>query len=246
MEFFVLFAGVALVILLVIGIRSCSSGSAVPDGVLDDASLSEQNPPGATVLTVIPTETVSFPFSLSQGIVLEQFYTSTGYFPEDGTEEDIENVLAVKLTNTSDKTLEYLTFTLNVNDINFKFAATTIPAGKSVYVFNTERFAAPGSIISLESAVEYEIYFNEEPSTLPDILSCEIQNGSIVVKNISEYDISSDIFIYYKVTADGGYLGGITYRLRVSGGLDAGETYNAYAPHAFIDKTEIMFAHYEE
>ncbi|MBR4961094.1 MAG: hypothetical protein IKY52_09375, partial [Clostridia bacterium] len=212
----------------------------------EDTSAPADDTPTSTVLTPIPADGITYPLPLTDEITLDRIYTATGYFPEDGSDEAVENVLAVKLTNTSAKTLEYLSFALTLNGEVSSFTAATVPAGKSVYVFAADRSTAPAEITTAESEIEFEIHFAEEPSAKTDTLSYEVQNGTIVVTNISDRDIPSDIVVYYKSTAEDGYLGGITYRLRISGGLAAGESFNGYAPHAYAHMTEIMFAQYEE
>lgn len=247
-----LLAAVGLIVLVVVVIfctRSCTLFVDIPsveDGVLDDKLPPKEDSPMSTVLNPVSADDAVYPIRVSESVTLDKIYTATGYFPEDGSDEEIVNVLAVKLTNTSEKTLEYLAFELTVNEEVYKFAVATLPAGKSVYAFNTEQKSAPEAVTTAECAVEYEIYFTSEPSKMAETFTYQIQNGTVVVKNISDKDIASDIVVYYKSTANGGYLGGITYRFRISGGLDAGKSYNAYAPHAYSHMTEIMFTSYEE
>ena len=248
-ELLTVLGGVVLVIALIVCVRYCAAGDidlSVTDGVLEDTAAPADDAPKTTVLTPIPAKEIAYPLPLTGGITLDQVYTATGYFPEDGSDEAVENVLAVKLTNISDQTLEYMTFSLTVNGEICSFSVATVPAEKSVYVFSTGRKTAPEQLTSLEKEVEFEIYFAGEPSAKTDTLSYTVQNGTIVVTNISDLDIESDIVVYYKATAEDGYLGGITYRLRISGGLSAGQSFSAYAPHAYAHMTEIMFTQYEE
>ena len=249
-EFLAALGIVVLGIILILCIRSCENrediSPAVTGAVFEDISAPADDTPTSTILTPIPADGISYPLPLTDMIAVEQIYTATGYFPEDGSDEAIENVLAVKLSNSSDRTLEYLSFSLIVNGEISKFTAATVPAGKNIYVFAAERSTAPTELTTIESAVEFEIYFSNELSAKTDTLSYEVQNGTIVVTNISDRDILSDIVVYYKSTAEDGYLGGITYRLRISGGLAAGESFNGYAPHAYAHMTEIMFTQYEE
>lgn len=250
-EFLAAVGVVALIIAIVFCTRSCAFGETIDptltSGVYEDTSAPAKDSPTTTTLNPLPiAETISYPLALSEGLTVDKVYTATGYFPEDGSEEAIENVLAVKLTNKSEKTLEYLTFSLDANGETYKFSAATIPAGKSVYAFNLDRKSAPENLDTLAGETEFEIYFAKEPSAKTDMLSYDIKNGTVVVTNISGRDIKSDIVVYYKATAEDGYLGGITYRFRISGGLEAGKSFNAYAPHALTHMTEIMFAQYEE
>ena len=249
-EFLAAIGLVAVIVVVVCSIRSCSYGeTAAPtltDGIFDDTTSPEKNAPTETVLNPLATEGEIFPIDISENIVLDKIYYANGYFPEDGTDAAIENVLAIRLTNNSDKALEYLTFTLTVNGEDFKFSAATVPANKSVYAFNLERKNAPAKVETAAAEKGFEIYFDRELSTKSDTFSYQIKNGTVVVTNISENDIQSDIVVYYKSTAEDGYFGGITYRFRISGGLKTGESYSAYAPHVLTHMTEIMFAQYEE
>ena len=241
---------VALIVVIVICTRSCAYDEPIDpsltSGIFDDTSAPGKDTPTQTILNPLVPEGEICPINISDNIVLDKIYYASGYFPEDGSDDAIENVLAVKLTNNSDRSLEYLTFTLKVNEEDFRFSVATVPAKKSVYAFNLDRKIAPTKVETAVAEPGFEIYFVEEPSTKSDKLSYNIKNGTIEVTNISGTDILSDIVVYYKATADKGYLGGITYRFRISGGLPAGETFSAYAPHALTHMTEIMFAQYEE
>jgi hypothetical protein len=57
------------------------------------------------------------------------------------------------------------------------------------------------------------------------------ENGIMEVTNISNQDIASDIFIYYKNSAVDLFYGGITYRVRIEGGLAAGESARIISAH---------------
>lgn len=245
-EFLVAVGILAAVIGGILGIRACGTERDIRDGVLEDVAAGESGQPTSTVLNPLTAEEGLLPLLVTEDIRIDALYTATGYFPEDGTDEAIENVLAVKLTNTAEKTLEYLTFTLTVNGEAYPFSAATVPGGTSVYVFARERNTAPGRAVSASADAEIEVYFPEEPSVHADSLSYEVRSGTVDVTNISGKRIGSDILVYYKSTAENGYLGGITYRFRISGGLEAGESFSAYAPHAYAHMTEIMFAQYEK
>lgn len=240
---------VVLCFVLAATIPSCDLFNRQPpveSGVLDDAVAPGDDTPTSSELNPITLEGVTLPVDMPGGIQLARLYTATGYFPEDGSDEKVEDVLVAAFTNTTDQTLEYMTATLTVNGKEYAFKLTTIPPKKSVYVFNDAAEQAPAQVTALDAAVGYQTFFAETPSVKADTLSFTCQTGTIVAKNISDKDIKSDIFVYYKSTAEGGYLGGITYRFRITGGLKAGESFNAYAPHAYAHMTEIMFVTYEE
>lgn len=215
-------------------------------GILDDTFAPDRNNPSSSQLSPVALEGISLPAEAASGIQLSRLYTATGYFPEDGRDSEIENVLVAAFTNTTGQTLEYMTVTLTVNGKDYDFELTTLPPLKSIYVCNEKAIKAPEKVFSLELEVGYQVFFRSEPSLHEDTLSFTCQTGTIAVTNTSDKNITGDIVVYYKSKADGGYFGGITYRFRIMGGLKAGATYNAYAPHAYSHMTEIMFVTYDE
>lgn len=244
-EFLAVLGIVLLIVLAILLIRSCTPSGTSFTPETTPAETEEKTIPTTTELLPLPIADIGLPLNITQSITVDNLFTATGYYPEDGTDEEVENILAAKFTNTNDKTLEYLTASLTVNGEVYNFAITTVPAHASVYVFNAERKTAPETVSSLNGAVEYEIFFREEPTKMEDIISLKVENGMIVVENISSEDITSDIVVYYKSAVENGYLGGITYRLRAAGGLKAGESYNGYAPHSYAHMTEVMFVELE-
>ena len=247
-EFLAALGVIVIILLLAFFARSCELGMEkmnVESGILEDIVAPADDTPTQTTLNIVSDIYTVYPFAITENVVIDKIYSATGYFPENGTDEEIENVLAVRITNISKKSIEYSTFSLTVNDDIYKFAAATLPAEKSVYVFNTEMKHAPDEITYVSGEAEFEISFTEEPSAMTDVFSFMVQNGNVIVKNTSSSDISSDIVVYYKSTVENDYFGGITYRFRITGGLAAGESFNAYAPHAYAHMTEIMFVQYE-
>lgn len=242
-EFLAALGVVVLIVIIVFCTRSCTYGEGSDPSGTNGASVGDKN---GVNMTPISTEGLVFPRYITDSTLLENVYSATGSFPEDGEGSQVENVLAIKLTNVSDRSLEYLVFDLKINEEYYEFSVAAIPPGKSVYAFNLEKKSTPESISSLDKDVEFQTFFAEEPSAMKDVFSYDIKDGVIVVTNISGSEIKSDINVYYKTTTKDGYLGGITYRFRIKGGLPAGESYSAYAPHALTHMTEIMFAQYEE
>ena len=243
------FAAALGVVVLIIGLSIAFNHMGATDksnDTADEATAPEVSFFDHTIMNSVPDRVSEYPLSVSEYVNIDKIYAATGYFPEDGNDEAVENVLAVQLTNTSDKALEYLTFRLFLNESSYRFAATTVPAGKSVYVFNDEKKEAPEVIRYVDIAVDYEVYFPEEPSIESEVFDYGLGSGSVTVTNISDTDIESDIVVYYKNKSDRGYYGGITYRFRITGGLRASESFTAYAPHVNPQMTEIMFVQYEK
>ena len=67
------------------------------------------------------------------------------------------------------------------------------------------------------------VVFFDEPMHLHETqLTLESAEASIKATNISDEDISGEIYVYYKYSAGGLLYGGITFRAKIEGGLAAG------------------------
>ncbi len=85
--------------------------------------------------------------------------------------------------------------------------------------------------------------FQEAPSTYPEVFELTPFEYSVNIKNISKSDISGDVYVYYKTKVGDLYMGGITYRAKVTD-LAAGEEKSAYASHFYGSDSEILFVTY--
>lgn len=83
--------------------------------------------------------------------------------------------------------------------------------------------------------------FSEPVTLCEDQLKFQVLDGVINITNISAEDITSDIVIYYKNAAADLLYGGITYRIRLEGGLKAGEIRQITASHFTQSGSRIMF-----
>lgn len=180
-------------------------------------------------------------YDLGEGITLTEILSVTGDYPEDGASEERENALCIRIHNGSDRTLEYLTADVGCGETEYTFAVSTLPPGETVLAWDKTGQNAPSEAEDIRVTPGYRVFFREEPS-LPANLHVGVENGSLSVTNVSDTDITGDFFVYYKNRLNGEYLGGITYRVRVSGGLKAGETYSAYAANSSKARTKVLFA----
>lgn len=183
------------------------------------------------------------PIELGEGIVLTALSKASGPFPEDGSNTNVENVLCATFENTAKKTLQYAKVFVTVGDKIYNFEFTTIPAGESVVAFETTKASANNVNGDISAEAEYIVFFETEPTLFESDLEISVSNGMITVKNISGKDIDKEISLFYKNKIDGKYMGGITYRVRVSG-IKAGETVSGYSSHADESSTKVMFCQY--
>ncbi len=195
--------------------------------------------------TPLTLDGVSLPLAVGEAVSVTALASTAGTYPEDAGDEPVTDVLTASFTNTSDRTVEYLTAILTLNGEEYRFAVSTIPPGATVCAFESAKKNAPDTVTSAKAEKEYLLWFESAPSLHGDAIRTEVKNGTITVTNISDKPITEDIVIYYKSVYGDSYLGGITYRLRAEGGLDAGASYDGYAPHALAGRTEVLFVDYE-
>ena len=178
---------------------------------------------------------------LGGGVMITGFLPYTGAFMEDRTDEVVTDVLAIQVTNTGEEYIQTMDITLNAGDTLAQFSLSTLFPGETVVVLEKNRMAystAPEFESVQTSAVAL---FEAHPGMCQDKLEIQCLNGVINVTNISGEDITGDILIYYKNYVSGVYYGGITYRLRIEGGLKAGEIRQGTAVHFNPDNNTVVF-----
>ena len=85
------------------------------------------------------------------------------------------------------------------------------------------------------------VLFSEPLSLCEDKLKIQALEGVINVSNISGHNINGDIIIYYKNSVEDIFYGGITYRVRIEGGLKKNEIRQLVANHFSESGSKIMF-----
>ena len=89
-----------------------------------------------------------------------------------------------------------------------------------------------------------KILYETAPVMNDDKIELEILDGSISVKNISNEDIKSDLFIYYKDKKDDLLNGSVTYKIRVKALKEGSQTY-VKAPELNKNNCQVIFTEYD-
>lgn len=229
----VLLAAVATVVLL----RQCEVSAP------DDARQAPELPydvPGFTMLEDI--DGARFDNGLS--VLCAGKYS--GMYYEDGTDEQVTDVLSVIIRNDGSSLVEYGVIELPVGKQTASFSFSGLPAGAAVLVqaqdrfvwsdgmkhksFTCTDFALPTSVI-LDFGADFEIY----PA-----------DGVLNVKNITNADISGDVSVFYKNFDNNLFMGGITYRARFTGGISAGQYAQSMQSHYYLDTSAILYMAYDK
>lgn len=196
--------------------------------------------PGFTMLEKVPGA------ELGNGLSVLCAGRYSGAYWEDGSDEQVQDVLTLVVHNNGEQLMEYGEISLVVGKKTAEFTFSGLPAGSTVLVqeknrmtatdktnasdFSLEAYAFPGAI-QLDFGGEFAIY----PS-----------DGVLNVENISGTDISGDVSVFYKHFEYGLFLGGITYRARFSGGIRSGEVKQSMQKHFRLDTGAILYMAYGE
>ena len=178
--------------------------------------------------------------NLGSGLTITDVGKYTGVYMEDGSDEVITGIMMIAVTNEGEQAVQYAEISVPVGDEMAYFTLSTLPAGATVILLEQSRMEyVPGEYVT---AVAENVALFKEPLDLRED-QVKIQNlqGAVNISNISDGEIEGDICIYYKNSAADVYYGGITYRVRLEGGLKAGEIKQIVASHFSQSGTAIMF-----
>lgn len=145
-------------------------------------------------------------------ITIESIGAYSGNYLEDGSDEPIENVAAMVITNHSNQMLQ-------VGDITFqvtkkkqaKFRVTNLLPGCSVLVLesNRRKYSDKDDYSYGNIATAYM----NSMSLMEDAFEIKSEDGKLTLKNKTN-ETYKKVYVYYKYSQVGGaYLGGITYRV---------------------------------
>ena len=191
-----------------------------------------------TETTEASEEELENAFLLKEGVYVLELFSFSGQFVEDGSNEDVKKIAAVRIVNTSDVAFQLLDFTLKTEGGKFKFRATTLLPGTRMTVLNSERKQFDGEKIE-SGKITLEAPFTEAPSIRSDKLKISFTDGFINAQNISDEKLEN-IYIYYKSTDDYGFFGGITYRVHIEE-IEAGNIVQARTKNIRSDSSQIVF-----
>ena len=193
-----------------------------------------------------PTEQADAPtepqgLDLGSGILIMDYARYTGPFLEDRSDAFVSDVLAIQVTNTGEEYIQTMDILLSDGETVARFSLSTLFPGDTVIVPELNRMPFADAPEFTEFSTESVALFDGHPGMCADRIAIQCLDGVMNITNISGEDITEDIFVYYKNYIDGVYCGGITYRLRLTGGLKAGEIRQGSAAHFDRENSRIVF-----
>lgn len=162
---------------------------------------------------------LTFPYVLEDGsLEVESLFSFNGINPDGGL-QDVTDVAAITLNNTSDQHLASATITATLQDgTQCTFVVADLPAGKSVMAFATDNTPLAEDAFCVD--ISTEAVFAEAPAW--DQLSVSAEGITVTVQNLSDEDLSN-IDVYCHDSFGESYFGGITYKHTINE-LTAGQT----------------------
>lgn len=178
--------------------------------------------------------------NLGNGMRITEIGKYTGIYMEDGSDEIVSDVMMLAVKNEGEETIQYAEIKVPVGDEEAFFSLSTLTPGSTIILLEQNRMEYVEAEYSTALA-ENVILFEEPLSLCEDKLKFQILDGALNVSNISGEDIGGDIIIYYKNSAADVFYGGITYRVRIEGGLKKDEIKQIMADHFSESGSSIMF-----
>ncbi len=158
---------------------------------------------------------------------------------------EYDGKLALVAENVSDVDVEYALLTVKNNSDSFTFNISVLLRGAKMMLVCNEDVGFSNDAIYTGWNTENIVNFEETPVMNDDVLDVTITNGSISVKNVSNADVTSDIFIYYKEKQNDMLNGSVTRRVRISGLKADSQTY-IKAEGLNVTNCQIIFTEYDD
>ena len=180
---------------------------------------------------------------LREALLVREIGSHTGPYWEDGSDEQVTDVLSMTVTNVTEDPIQYAQITMELPEGTATFSVTALPAGETAVLLETGRMRYDKSIDYGSATVECQNLagFDKPLSLQEQKLEIQLLDGALNITNISGEDIAGTIILCYKNVENGIYQGGIGYRIRLEEGLKAGEIRQIMATHIHQPGTELVF-----
>jgi hypothetical protein len=176
---------------------------------------------------------------LGHNLELEGVGRYSGLYMEDGSMDEIADVMMIRIKNTGDYDLRLARLFLTYSDGTAEFEITNLPAGKTMVVLEKNRrpYSEDEHLsVKLEDVVSFE----ENMDVFSDRYEITGMDGALNIKNDSNADVNGDLYVYYKYISGDMLYGGVTFRSKISGGLKAGELRQVSAGHFHPDNCILL------
>lgn len=173
---------------------------------------------------------ISFPYVSDSGqLIIQDIYNYSGYYIEDGTESEVENIAVIEVKNTAQSAMEYGEIHLKTGGDTLSFHVSLLPAGETAIVMEADKktYDPEGSYTYEGSKTAYLSKLDK----MEDKIKIENDStGTVKIVNISEKTLP-EVRIFYKNQLESGeFIGGIAYTAKIND-LKAGESKSVQPSH---------------
>lgn len=191
---------------------------------------------------IVPSDQASFlafPREITgTQLVIQEVQAYSGSFVEDGSNDEMANIVAILVKNTGSDCVEYGEIRMESGETEHVFTFSLLESGESCVVL--EETAASFSGNNYTSCSAQVVAMETREMSEDSVKVTETKNGALQIKNISDEKIPC-IRIFYKNYSeeDGVYIGGIAYNAKVTG-LDAGYTQLVNPSHYVAGQSKVL------
>ena len=180
---------------------------------------------------------------VNEGLVITAAGNYTGIYMEDGSDDPVTGILKIHLTNISEEAIQYARITMNVDGEEALFTVTALPAGATAVLLEQNRMEYREDVdyMTLTAKCENLALFDKALSLHEDKLQIQTLDGALNITNVSGSDINGTIILCYKGWQNDMYYGGIAYRIKLEGGMKAGELRQIMAEHYMEPGSRLVF-----
>ena len=187
----------------------------------------------------ISNNSIELPYAIpGSSLIIELINPYDGLFLEDGSDQEVSNIVAIVLRNTGDTCIEYANIIMERDGTKLQFTASSLEPGSAAIVLeaNRKQFSEgtyTKCTVELSEVTELEMSQDK----------VHVENnpeGGIRITNISQEDIPC-VRIFYKfyMSDMDAYVGGITYTAKVVD-LKAGQSCVVKPSHYLREYSKIV------
>lgn len=163
----------------------------------------------------------------------------TGKFVEDGSDEDVKDVLAIEFINNGSQDIQYAEYVFGINNVPVSFKLSDLPAGQRCVVLESARHEyKKKEVLSLVSRVVAQV--DEIPFARDEVMVVDNSDNTITIMNLTDKKIPVARAFYKNYDDEEGiFLGGITYTTKVEN-IPAGKGITVEPAHYVSGKSVVV------
>lgn len=135
----------------------------------------------------------------------------TGQFVEDGSDESVKNILALRITNNGTQDIQYGEYVFSIDDTVVTFKFSSLPVGQSCVVLEAGKHKYKEEE-NLNLVTRVVAQTEELPFARDQILIVDNSDDTITIMNLTDKELPS-VRAFYKTfdEENNTFVGGITY-----------------------------------